>query len=101
MPRHGASSTRGRRRGAATRIPLARRAMAGIRPRARRFALAWTVAAGGRRGGPDSRGQSGDPDSPHYRDLFAMWADDRYFPVPYGRARVEAAAEKRWVLAPR
>jgi penicillin amidase len=50
--------------------------------------------------GTNTPGQSGDPDSPHYRDLFPMWADDRYFPVPYGRARVEAAAEKRWVLAP-
>ena len=45
-------------------------------------------------------GESGDPESPHYRDLFALWADDRYFPVPYSRARVEAAAESRRVLAP-
>ena len=50
--------------------------------------------------GTNTPGQSGDPDSPHYRDLFALWADDRYFPVPYARARVESAAEKRWVLAP-
>jgi penicillin amidase len=51
--------------------------------------------------GTNTPGQSGDPDSPHYRDLFPLWADDRYFPVPYSRARVEAAAEKRWVLSPR
>jgi penicillin amidase len=50
--------------------------------------------------GTNTPGQSGDPDSPHYRDLFPLWADDRYFPVPYGRARVEAATEKRWVLSP-
>jgi penicillin G amidase len=50
--------------------------------------------------GTNSPGQSGDPDSPHYRDLFALCANDRYFPVPYSRARVDAAAEKRWVLAP-
>jgi penicillin G amidase len=50
--------------------------------------------------GTNSPGQSGDPDSPHYRDLFALWANDRYFPVPYSRARVDAAAETRWVLAP-
>ncbi|HTE45270.1 MAG TPA: penicillin acylase family protein [Gemmatimonadaceae bacterium] len=50
--------------------------------------------------GTNTPGQSGDPDNPHYRDLFALWADDRYFPVPFARARVEAAAETRWVLAP-
>jgi penicillin amidase len=50
--------------------------------------------------GTNTPGQSGNPDSPHYKDLFAMWANDRYFPVPYARARVEAAAEARWVLAP-
>jgi penicillin amidase len=50
--------------------------------------------------GTNAPGQSGDPDSPHYRDLFAPWANDRYFPVPYSRARVDASAERRWVLAP-
>ena len=50
--------------------------------------------------GTNTPGQSGDPDNPHYRDLFAMWANDRYFPVPFARPRVEAAAEARWVLAP-
>ena len=50
--------------------------------------------------GTNTPGQSGDPSNPHYQDLFAMWANDRYFPVPYSRARVEAAAEKRWVLSP-
>jgi penicillin amidase len=50
--------------------------------------------------GTNTPGQSGDPDSPHYRDLFALWADDRYFPVPYSRARVEAAAESRRLLNP-
>jgi penicillin G amidase len=50
--------------------------------------------------GTNTPGQSGNPDSPHYRDLFALWADDRYFAVPFARTRVEAAAEARWVLAP-
>jgi penicillin amidase len=50
--------------------------------------------------GTNTPGQSGDPDNPHYRDLFALWADDRYFPVPYSRARVEAAAESRRLLNP-
>lgn len=51
--------------------------------------------------GVNTPGQSGDPASPHYKDLFSLWADDRYFPVPYSRRRVEAASEARWVLAPR
>jgi penicillin G amidase len=51
--------------------------------------------------GTNTPGQSGDPDSPHYRDLFSMWANDRYFPVPYSRPNVEAAAKTRRVLTPR
>src|SRR5207253_6340456 len=35
--------------------------------------------------GTNTPGQSGNPDSPHYKDLFALWADDRYFPVPFAR----------------
>jgi penicillin amidase len=50
--------------------------------------------------GTNTPGQSGDPESPRYRDLFPLWADDRYFPVPYSRARVESAATSRRVLAP-
>jgi penicillin G amidase len=49
--------------------------------------------------GTNNPRQSGDPDSPHYRDLFSLWANDRYFPVPYSRQNVEAAAERR-VLTP-
>jgi len=50
--------------------------------------------------GTNTPGQSGDPESPHYRDLFELWAADRYFPVPYARQRVDAAAERVWLLAP-
>jgi penicillin amidase len=45
-------------------------------------------------------GQSGDPRSPHYRDLFEDWANDRYFPLLYSRPAVEKAAEARIVLEP-
>ena len=50
--------------------------------------------------GTNTPGQSGDPASTHYRDLFESWATDRFFPVPYARKRVEAVAERVWVLAP-
>ncbi len=48
----------------------------------------------------NSPGQSGDPRSPHYRDLFADWAEDRYFPLTYTRAAVEQVAESRILLTP-
>ncbi|WP_250526978.1 penicillin acylase family protein [Caballeronia sp. GAWG2-1] len=45
-------------------------------------------------------GESGDPDSPHYRDLAQMWLDGEYFPLLYSRKAVEAATEKRVHLVP-
>jgi penicillin amidase len=46
-------------------------------------------------------GQSGDPDSPHYRDLTNMWVKGEYFPLLYSRAAVEMAADQRIQLLPR
>lgn len=37
-------------------------------------------------------GQSGDPMSPHYRDLFPLWAAGRYVPLRFTRPAVEADA---------
>ncbi len=51
--------------------------------------------------GTNAPGQSGDPDSPHYRDLFASWAEGRYFPVFSSRAKVESVTESKAVLLPR
>ena len=45
-------------------------------------------------------GQSGDPDSPHYRDLTQKWANGEYFPLVYSRAAVEAATELKIQLVP-
>ncbi len=45
-------------------------------------------------------GQSGDPSSPFYRNLFDDWARDRFFPLAYSRARVEALAAERVRLQP-
>ncbi len=50
--------------------------------------------------GLNTPGQSGDPDSPHYRDLFELWARGRYFPVAYSRSRVESVAETTTTLSP-
>ncbi|WP_425521815.1 penicillin acylase family protein [Xanthomonas vesicatoria] len=45
-------------------------------------------------------GQSGDPASPHYRDLAPMWLQGKYFPLLYTRAAVEAATEQVFDLVP-
>jgi penicillin G amidase len=46
-------------------------------------------------------GQSGDPASPHYRDLAPLWGQGRYFPLAYSREAVEKAARTRFELKPR
>ena len=50
--------------------------------------------------GINTPGQSGDVDSPHYRDLFELWKNDRYFPVKYSRPAVEGVTELKTILAP-
>jgi penicillin amidase len=50
--------------------------------------------------GTSAPGQSGDPRSRHYRDLFAGWAAGRYFRVPFTAGAVERAAEGREVWVP-
>jgi penicillin amidase len=50
--------------------------------------------------GLNTPGQSGNPDDPHYRDLFESWANDRFFPVVYSRDRVDAATDRIYRLAP-
>ena len=50
--------------------------------------------------GTNTPGQSGDVTSPHYRDLFELWKNDRYFPVKFTRSAVEGVTESRSILAP-
>jgi penicillin amidase len=46
-------------------------------------------------------GQSGDPDSPHYRDLALPWSQGEYFPLSYSRQAVEDNTERVIWLRPR
>ncbi len=55
----------------------------------------WDLAVG-----TNSPGQSGDPASPHYSDLFRPWVEGRYFPVCFSTARVLAEAEATVLLKP-
>ena len=50
--------------------------------------------------GTNGPGQSGDPDSPFYRNLFEPWAKDRYFPVYYSRAKIDSVAISKTQLLP-
>jgi penicillin amidase len=45
-------------------------------------------------------GQSADPASPHYRDLFPLWAAGAYVPLRFSRGAVEADAELVMSLTP-
>jgi len=48
----------------------------------------------------NSPGQSGNPQSPHYRDLFQLWAKHQYFPLFFSREKIESVTENRYVLEP-
>lgn len=43
--------------------------------------------------GMNNPGQSGDPDSPYYDNLFEMWANDKFFPVFYSRDKIDSVAD--------
>ena len=45
-------------------------------------------------------GQSGNPFSPHYRDLAPLWADGQYVPLLYSKPAVENAASEIVTYAP-
>jgi penicillin amidase len=46
-------------------------------------------------------GESGDPQSKHYRDLVDDWVNGKYHLMPYSRKAVEAATEERILLEPK
>jgi penicillin amidase len=50
--------------------------------------------------GTNAPGQSGDPNSEFYSNLFESWAKDEYFPVLYSRDKIEKAAVEKIKLVP-
>lgn len=50
--------------------------------------------------GMNSPGQSGDPRSPYYKNLYEKWAADEFFPVHFSRERVEANAQEKVRMVP-
>lgn len=49
----------------------------------------------------NSPGQSGDPASVHYRDLFELWSRNQYFPLYFSKAKIKMAMENSIQLMPR
>ena len=45
-------------------------------------------------------GQSGDPNSPYYRNLFETWANDQYFPAYYSKEKIKSVTKEITVLQP-
>ncbi|PIB29985.1 peptidase S45 [Maribacter sp. 4U21] len=50
--------------------------------------------------GTNGPGQSGNPDSPFYNNLFEPWAKDKYFPVYYYRNKIDSVAVVAKILRP-
>lgn len=48
----------------------------------------------------NSPGQSGDPDSKYYSNLFELWATNNYFPAYYSRPKVEEVTDESIILIP-
>jgi penicillin G amidase len=50
--------------------------------------------------GINNPGQSADPRSPHYSDLFNLWGTGGYFPVYFTKSKIMAVSEKVLILKP-
>lgn len=50
--------------------------------------------------GTNGPGQSGNPNSEFYDNLFEPWANDEYFPVYYSREKVESVTVEKTILTP-
>jgi penicillin amidase len=46
-------------------------------------------------------GQSGDPESSFYSNLFEPWTNDKYFPVYYSRSKIDSVAVNSYILIPK
>lgn len=51
--------------------------------------------------GINTPGQSGNPESNFYKNLFSKWANDEYFGVPYGYESIQKKLSERMILKPK
>ncbi|HRG80404.1 MAG TPA: penicillin acylase family protein, partial [Cyclobacteriaceae bacterium] len=45
-------------------------------------------------------GQSGNPESSFYKNLFERWANDKHFPVYFSREKIDKVVKEKTVLKP-
>jgi penicillin amidase len=50
--------------------------------------------------GTNAPGQSGDPESPFYDNLYKDWAEDVYFPVYFSKQKIQSVTYKKTLLTP-
>ena len=50
--------------------------------------------------GTNAPGQSGDPNSPFYGNLFKDWSEDKYFPVYFSKEKIESVTYNKTLLSP-
>jgi penicillin G amidase len=50
--------------------------------------------------GTNTPGQSGDPNSFFYANLFEPWAKDQYFTLYYSREKIENSVAERFIISP-
>ena len=50
--------------------------------------------------GTNAPGQSGNPNSPFYGNLFKDWSEDKYFPVYFSKEKIESATYNKTILSP-
>ena len=100
-PRAAAAARRGARcRAAGTAGPVHNTGNGDNQTSGASFMIIADTANWGQLGRFEQSRQSGDPDSPHYRDLFELWARGRYFPIFYSRAKIDSVTESVTLLQP-
>ena len=50
--------------------------------------------------GTNAPGQSGNPESPFYNNLYKDWSEDKYFPIYYTKKNIENNLYQRTILKP-
>ena len=51
--------------------------------------------------GTNAPGQSGDPNSPFYSNLYEDWSKDEYFPVYYTKNKIQKHLFRKTILKPK
>ncbi|NHF61327.1 penicillin acylase family protein [Flavobacteriaceae bacterium TP-CH-4] len=51
--------------------------------------------------GTNPPGQSGDPESPFYKNLYDGWAEEEYVPIYFSRSKIDSVAQNRQILVPK